>query len=238
MKYLVACACVAMLCSLPANTENLDLVALESSLVQLAVVSRDGKRVVLIGTAFVAVSDNLVVTAAHLYWQAGTAINKMKGGSIVVQRFSRSGKKFRVPVELVAANDNHDVAIFRFNIELAKKQWRDVNIKPLVLAEKEAEVGDDVAFMGYFGADKYPTLSKGTISGTTADRIPQLVIDKHANRGQSGSPLVLLESGQVVGVMVSFVLTAGPVISGPKAYSGLSRAAKSEYVKNLITSKR
>ena len=238
MKCFIVSVCLAVLCTLPAKTQNSLVASLESSLVKIVVMSPDGKKAIPIGTGFVAGADNLIVTAAHLYWQAGTRINKNKGGSMIAQRISRSGKRFRVPIKLVATVDEHDVAVFTFDPNLAKRQWPEVDIKPLSLAEKEAEMGDDVAFAGYFAGDQYPVLSKGTIAGWTSKPLDQVLIDVHVNRGQSGSPVVLLENGQVVGVAVGFVPVSGVVPTGPAQYSGLSRAAKVEYVKNLVKSRR
>lgn len=238
MRVLAAYVSLMLVASLVGNGEEFRLAALEDAVVQLAVSSGDGKSVTAIGSGFVITPSDFVVTAAHLYWQAGTTINEQKGGQMLVQRFSRTGKSFRVPVELIAKDDERDIAIFRFDHRLAKSQWPEVEIKPLSLASKEPGIGDEIAFAGYFGSDPYPILSKGTVAGSTPVEPEQILIDVHVNRGQSGSPVVLLETGEVVGVAVGFVPASGISPGSPPQYSGVSRAAKAEYIKNLISAIR
>ena len=68
-------------------------------------------------------------------------------------------------------------------------------------------MGDNVIFVGYFASDDFPLLSRTVVSGFTgaAPGAEQVVLDLPANPGQSGSPVISLETGRVVGVLASFV---------------------------------
>lgn len=190
-----------------------------------------------VGTGFFVERNNLVATAAHVYLEGSRLIIDGGGGRLLLSKSLRSGGRFFVPFDLVQADFQHDVALLRFDPNAVKQQLPAFEIKPLQLDDNKPSIGDGVAFEGYFAGDDFPLFSRTLVSGfTSSPPIPeQLVLDLPANPGQSGSPLISLESGKVVGVLASFV----PVTLFPgtaPTHSGLSRSVEAEHLKRLIGS--
>jgi S1-C subfamily serine protease len=192
---------------------------------------------VSVGTCFfVGQKGNLVASAAHVYLEAGKTMIDRGGGVLGVLKVFRDGKRVFAPLELVAADYAHDVAILRFDPAPLKQQYPTFEIKTLELDGKTPDMGDSISFVGYFGGDDFPLLSRTTIAGfTSAPPAPrQIILDLPANPGQSGSP-VLSADEKVIGVLSSFV----PVILAPgglPTHSGLSRSVEVVHLKKLIES--
>jgi serine protease Do len=216
--------------SAPSKPKAADI---EQSVLKIIVLTPQNQ-VASIGTGFFVGNGNLIATASHVYLEAGKTIVDGSGGKMYALKSLRSGQKFAVPVQLAAEDFAHDVALLRFDPSLIKQQVTNFEIKPLELADKRPEMGDSVEFMGYFAGDDFPLLSRTLVAGFTPS--PELlVLDLPANPGQSGSPVLSLETGKVVGVLSSFV----PVVllpGGLPTHSGLSRSVEVEHLKRLMES--
>jgi S1-C subfamily serine protease len=206
--------------------------SLDSAVVQIQVMIA-GKPPQPVGTGFFAERDDIIVTADHVYLGAEATINDSRDGMLMAVRQS-AGKSFFAPAELAAHDPQHDIALLRVDPRIVKAEWADFPAKPLRLAEREPEVGAEVAFAGFFGSDTMPMFIRGVVAGRTrpAPAVEELVIEAPANQGQSGSPLVLASTGDVVGLMVTYVPVS--LTPGVQGNSGLSRAAKVEYVSRLL----
>src|SRR6266481_1837481 len=203
---------------------------IEQSVLKIVVLNPQNQ-VISVGTGFFVGNGTLIATASHVYLEAGKTIVDSGGGKMYALKSLRSGPKFAVPVQLAAEDFAHDVALLRFDPSLIKQQAPGFEIKPLELDSKKPEIGDSVEFMGYFAGDDYPLLSRTLVAGFTPP--PELlVLDLPANPGQSGSPVLSLENGKVVGILSSFV----PVVLVPGSlptHSGLSRSVEVEHLKRL-----
>lgn len=91
------------------------------------------------------------------------------------------------------------------------------------------KIGDDVFYFGYFGGDENPLACRGIVAGH--DELTNILFDKPVLPGQSGSPLLSVQTGRVVGVVTATVPVTGTTLS-----VGISRATKTEYAKKLIDS--
>ena len=206
------------------------------SLVHIGLILPNGN-IVPGGTAFFVKDGTYIATAAHVYWEIGKAINDSRGGIIVAVKTSRSGKKFTVPVQLAAIDDAHDLATFRIDPAVIKQQWAEFTIKPLALAEKDAEQGEQVYLVGYFGGDDFPIAIHGIVAGfvklQTATQVEEMLLDLIINKGESGAPIISQETGQVVAIGLS-TIEVGPV--GSQSHVGVSRAAKSQFLLALLNS--
>jgi V8-like Glu-specific endopeptidase len=121
------------------------------------------------GTGFF-VSDNLIATAFHVSKQLEEERAKVstKFVEIIIEKHSNSHEEFfAVPVKLEITDEENDLAIFSFESLEVKKQWGNFVIKPLPLAEKLPEIGDDVTLTGFFEPYTYPFSSTGTIAMIT-----------------------------------------------------------------------
>ena len=223
------------------SAQTLNLPDTLESVTQIVVVSSDGRTPAASGSAFF-VAENRVVSAAHVYWGLGTAINNQRGGSMLLQKFSLAEPKaFRVGCKLIVTDDEHDLALFEVDVDSIKKQWPDFKIKPLMLSHEKPIPGDRVVFVGYFGYDQFPMATSGMLAGFsrislavggTAD---DLLLDRNANQGESGGPVLLERTGNVIGVLTVSVPAAGAFPAGfPAPPSGVSRATDAQYVVKLL----
>jgi S1-C subfamily serine protease len=214
--------------------ENASFSDIEQSVVKIVVVGPNG--INSVGTGFFVANGKRIATAAHVYLEAARAIVE-GGGQMSAYKVSRDGHRWFLPVEYAAADLVHDVALLKFDPSVLQSQTPPFTAKGLAFEGTKPEIGEPVAFMGYFAGDEFPLLSRTTIAGyTSAPPIPeQLILDLPANPGQSGSPVFGLRTGKVVGVLASFV----PVILVPGSlptHSGLPRSVEVEHLKRLIES--
>lgn len=210
----------------------------EPSIVKIVVLGLGPNGYTSIGTGFI-VGDHSIASAAHVYLDAAKSIidGGVGAGTIAALKVFRDGRKpVYFNVTFHAADFAHDVVLMDFNAEEVKKQQPSFPIKPLQIESNKPELGSEVLFMGYFAGDEQPILSHTTIAGFTApEAAEQLILDIPANPGQSGSPVLDLRTGKVVGILASFV----PVTLVPGSlptHSGLSRSVEVVHLKRLIES--
>jgi len=212
-----------------------------NSVAQLIVLGLDGRSPQVTGTAFFVGNGSVVASAAHVYWAMGTAINNQRGGAMYLQKFSQKGDRmFRVPVEIINTDNEHDVALFKVDPQAIAAMWPGFKIEPLLLARQDPEIGEKTIFAGYFGSDQYPIGVSEMIAGmakvpVASGIVDDLLVDGIANGGQSGGPLFLVKTGEVVGIMTISVPQVGAFATGTTpAHSGLSRATSVQYLVRLM----
>jgi S1-C subfamily serine protease len=196
------------------------------------IVSFSDKTLEPIGTGFF-VSDGKdgyrVVTVSHVYFNARLKEIGKHGGRICATKTSGDGKSFSVPLDILDYDLEHDSAIFKLDPKLIAKAWPDFKIKPLELSDESPEIGNDVFYFGYIGVDEYPVACRGIVAGFDPNK--NILFDVPALGGQSGGPLVSVQTGRVVGVVTGTVPVTGTTLS-----AGISKATRIEYVKKLIES--
>ena len=100
------------------------------------------------------------------------------------------------------------------------------------------EDGTQVCMRGYFGSDDFPLFLSGSTASATVlgpSLVQELLIVLPVVPGQSGSPLISVETGRVVGVLTAIVPVSLPFNQQP-AHSGLARAVEVVHVKKLVES--
>ena len=171
-----------------------------------------------LGTGFVVANGQYIATNAHVIPELSTSKTKE---SIVV--FVGHGRKpERREAVLSAVDDEHDLALLKISGK---------PLKPLNLSKTMASEGETIAFTGFpIGAvlGLYPVTHSGIISSITPVVIParsakelsikqlkQLKnpyvvyqLDATAYPGNSGSPLYLPDTGEVVGVINKVLVKA------------------------------
>lgn len=164
----------------------------------------------IIGTGFAISEDGKIATCAHVYNQVPkeAAVNFK---ALVLTKIDNGIDNYNwVPLKLLKKDDQKDVAILQL------ESIKDTLIKPLEIGDSEqAEVGQEVYFMGFpyatelFNEGYGLTLhvAKTIISNIKRDGIDPkhpknwLFVDTINNPGNSGAPLIDIESNKVIGFM-------------------------------------
>ena len=201
-------------------------------------------RSVFLGTGFVVGGGRHVITNMHVIPKK---IDFERRETIAV--FSGRGKKARVhPAELVARDDDHDLALLEI-------QGKPLPALKVGNSDKVRE-GEEYAFTGFpigMVLGLYPVTHRGIVSAVTPVIIPStsagklsasqirrmrnpytvFQLDAIAYPGNSGSPLYSTASGRVVGVLNSVFVkqTKETLLSAP---SGISYAIPAQYVTRLL----
>lgn len=98
------------------------------------------------------------------------------------------------------------MALYKFDAESLKQQQKTREILPFTLADRLPNIGEDVLSIGYYGTLANPFNSLGTIS--TIDQEDEIYADMTLLSGNSGSPLISMNTGEVLGVNIK-VMTMG-----------------------------
>jgi S1-C subfamily serine protease len=143
-----------------------------------------------VGTGFLHKSGN-IITADHVVRNCNNIVIILPDGK-------------RGPATIIAADQDHDLALIKPSVA--------IGASPLVLAKSsDFKIGTQVSTWGfpggYFGLA--PLLSVGYLAGIEANQIRpgtivrQWVVNAAFNGGNSGGPLIHIESGAVFGVVSS-----------------------------------
>jgi len=199
----------------------------------------------LLGTGFAVGDGRTVITNAHVVAQP---LSKTRNETYVV--FIGRGDQARSePVEVLERDDDHDLAVLRFETGAPLPVFRFADAK-------RARPGLSVAFTGYpIGAvlGLYPVTHTGILSGISPVAIPRgtareltseqvrlrrgawdiYQLDAVAYPGNSGSPLYDAETGDLLGVinMVLVKRSREAALSDP---SGISYAIPAAQIARLL----
>ena len=173
------------------------------------------KKITIIGSGFAISNDGKILSSAHLY-------NKLKPEHIpslmglVMEREEKNRLTHYkwLSLELIKKENKDDVALFQI------KDHENTLLKKLSLGDSEKiEVGEDVYFIGFPYAaqlinDKFGVtliVNKGIISNIRRDGTDPsykrnwFIFDAISNPGNSGCPLIKLDTNEVIGIMaISF----------------------------------
>jgi S1-C subfamily serine protease len=149
------------------------------------------------GTGFLHHSGG-IITAEHVIRRCHQAILVLPNGS-------------QVPATVAATDPNHDLALLQ--------PQRPVNATPLAICGLQSlSIGTQVSTWGFPGGYRgaSPMLSVGYLAAKDARRtasgkiIEQWVVNAAFNSGNSGGPLLLIETGEVIGVVSSKLAPISP----------------------------
>ena len=174
------------------------------------------QQITIIGSGFAVSDDGKILTAAHLFNQVPPGQQKNLKANIIIEEndkedFARYQWK---PITLVKKNDLNDLAVFQM------EDLQNSKIKKLDFGDSDkVEIGQDIYFIGFpyaaqlmndgFGVTLI--VNKSIISNIKRDgRDPAhkrnwIILDAISNPGNSGCPLIDIDSNKVIGVMtISF----------------------------------
>jgi len=163
------------------------------------------------GSGVLVSGDGLVLTCAHV----------LTAPRISVQ-FHEGPWAAEYPAEVVFVNEVNDVALIKAR-GLKAARWAPIRLSAPTLRGEPIVAMGSPAIRG--GGTSLGTLTSGIVANPGADRFgsPQLVADITISSGSSGGPLISVDDGQVVGVVLA-VLKAGlsQETDDPIASSGYS----------------
>ncbi|MBX4186883.1 MAG: serine protease [Candidatus Doudnabacteria bacterium] len=168
-------------------------------------------QIIITGSGFAVSDDGRILTCAHVYNQTPKEfIVNLKALVRIEEKIPDLEKYEWIPVKLIAKDDLKDAAVLQL------ERFKDTLIKSLDLGDSDgADVGQDVYFMGFpyaaqlinegFGITV--TLSKAVIGNIKRNgqdlKQPRvwILVDTINNPGNSGAPLIDLETNKVIGFM-------------------------------------
>ena len=155
-----------------------------------------------VGTGFL-VENGYLATALHVETKARQLSEKFQKGDyeIIAWKTFDAVDYVQFPIELFLSDQANDLAIYRFDRKALRESPKASVFKPLALAEKLPPVGEEVVAIGYYGDYQFPFNSIGSVS--MIDKNEEIVSDITIMPGNSGAPVVSLESGEVLGIVIS-----------------------------------
>ncbi|HHT9116065.1 MAG TPA: S1 family peptidase [Candidatus Wunengus californicus] len=163
------------------------------------------------GSGFCVSGDGKILTVAHIYNQTPPQFQSKLMGMVMVKQEPNGLEHYTwLPLSFIKKEDNNDVSLFQ--IEGSDKTL----LKPLEFGNSdEIEVGQDTYFIGFPYAAQLMNegfgitlvVNRAIVSNIKQDGIglthPRnwFVIDAISNPGNSGCPLLDVETNKVIGIM-------------------------------------
>jgi len=180
------------------------------------------QQITIVGSGFAISDDGKILTAAHLYNQLNEEQRKNLKANIMIEQMANNLERYKwIPIELVDKDDKDDIAVFQL------EEYKDTLLRKLDLGDSEKiEIGQEVYFIGFpyaaqlmnegFGVTLI--VNKGIISNIKRDGVDPshkrnwLIVDAISNPGNSGCPLIDVETNKVIGVMTIAFRTQSKVM--------------------------
>lgn len=200
------------------------------------------------GTGFIVSKDGKFITSAHVYKNVPENERQYLGVKVPTGTDEKGIVHYkRYNINLLKIDEENDLAL----MEIVSKSGENfVLVKEFGSSESVRE-GDEVIFLGYPLALRLITMGFGITMSANKCIISSIkrrgvdgslhffMVDTHINDGSSGSPLFLLETGKVIGI-VSGKISARIKVPSQKgdqlldipANMGICRPSK--YIINLI----
>lgn len=179
------------------------------------------QQITIVGTGFCISDNGGILTVAHLYNQLNEEQRKNLKAFVMVERKQADLEKYQwMPIKLVSKSDSDDVALFQLD------EYKNTLLRKLELGDSEQiEVGQDAYFIGFpyaaqlindgFGVTL--VVNKTIVSNVKRDGVNPdhkrnwLILDAISNPGNSGCPLIDLETNKIIGVMAITFRTGSKV---------------------------
>lgn len=205
---------------------------------------------VVVGTAFLVTPDGYFVTAAHVLEQY-----KAKSARMTVGIRQRSGDIGGAWFDLIEKDEAHDLALCKTTNPIPRFTPDKTNpgtehpTASFQISVTPPMTGQFIAIAGFPLGSWNPATQLGTVAATrtvnpNAGRVPAgqrelLQISAAGNQGNSGSPVIALDTGDVIGVIVQAQpapLFTAPQLQGvPMAQSsGIMLAVPAEWISDLL----
>lgn len=172
-------------------------------------------QVTIIGSGFCVGNGGKILSSVHLYNQLKPEQTATLVGMAMTKQEENGMEHYAwLPLKLIKKEDKDDMALLQI------ENFEKTLLQPLELGDSEAvEVGEEVYFIGFpyaaqlindgFGITLIA--NKGIISNIKRDGVDPrhhknfFIVDAISNPGNSGCPLIRLDTNQAIGVMaISF----------------------------------
>ena len=172
-------------------------------------------QITIIGSGFAVSKNGQILSAAHLYNQLNPEqIKNLIGMAMTKQETNGLEYYDWLPLTLIQKDDKNDLVLFQI------ENYQKTLLEPLELGDSEKiEVGQDTYFIGFpyaaqlindgFGITLIA--NRAIISNIKRDgqdpghKRNWIILDAISNPGNSGCPLIDLETNKVIGIMtISF----------------------------------
>ncbi|MGB9403222.1 MAG: serine protease [Candidatus Acidiferrales bacterium] len=202
----------------------------------------------VVGTGFLVTPDGYFVTAGHVLKEYDR-----KSAEMTVGLRQRSGDIIGQRFDLVETDAPHDLALCKIAGPLGKFTGNKSNpgtekpVASLRVSTAEPVTGEFIAIAGFpLGswnlATQFGTVAATRTTNPNAGRVPAgqrelLQISASGNKGNSGSPVVRLDTGEVIGVIVQ--AEPAPLFSAVEGVplaqsSGIMLAVPGSWVRDLL----
>lgn len=169
------------------------------------------QQITILGSGFCVSDDGKILTAAHLYNKLNDEQRKNLKANVMVKQLDKELEQYKwIPVSLINKDDKNDIAVFQL------EDYKNTLLKKIEFGDSEKiEIGQEVYFIGFpyaaqlmnegFGVTL--VVNRGIVSNIKRDGIDPnhprnwLIIDAISNPGNSGCPLIDIESNRIIGVM-------------------------------------
>jgi putative serine protease PepD len=167
------------------------------------------KQVTIIGSGFAVDKDGKILSSAHLYNQVKPEYREQLMGMTMSKQEKNGLEHYTwLPLKLIKKDNENDMALYQI------KGYEKTLLQPLELGDSETiEVGEEIYFIGFpyaaqlindgFGITLI--VNKGIISNIKQDGATYkrnwFIIDAISNPGNSGCPLIKLDTNEVIGIM-------------------------------------
>lgn len=202
----------------------------------------------VVGTGFLVTPDGYFVTAAHVLEQY-----KPKSAQLTASMHQRSGDMAGMWFDVIEKDEAHDLALCKTTPSLGKFVARGENpgterpIASFHVSSAQPVTGQFIAIAGFPLGSWNTTIQFGTVAAVettnpNSGRVPAgqrdlLQISASGNKGNSGSPVIDLDSGEVIGVIIQAEVAPlfGTVQGIPVAQSsGIMLAAPAVWLRDLL----
>jgi len=169
------------------------------------------QQITIIGSGFCISDDGKILTAAHLYNQLNDIQKESLKAFVMVEQKDNDFEAYRwIPIKLVDKNDGYDLAKFQL------ESYEDTFLKKLEIGESESvKIGQAAYFIGFPYAAQLINEGYGVtliVNRTIISNIKRdgtdpnhprnwFIVDAISNPGNSGCPLIDVETNNVIGVM-------------------------------------
>ena len=170
------------------------------------------QQITIIGSGFAVSDDGKILSAAHLYNKlTEEQRNNLKAFILVEQGPLEFERYSWFPITLINKSDADDSALFQLSTGDQKTLLNKLEIGD----SEKVDIGQDVYFIGFPYATQLINegfgltlvINKGIISNIKRDGVDPshkrnwLIVDAISNPGNSGCPLIDMETNKVIGVM-------------------------------------
>ncbi|OGY41585.1 MAG: hypothetical protein A2Y82_01175 [Candidatus Buchananbacteria bacterium RBG_13_36_9] len=169
----------------------------------------------IIGSGFAVSNDGKILSAAHLCSKLNEEDVKNLKAMVFAEQISGGLEGFKwLDLKLIKKEDKDDIALFQI------EDFKGTLLEKVEIGDSErVEVGDDVYFVGFpyaaqlinDGLGITRIVNRGIVSNIKRDGIDPthkrnfFIIDAISNPGNSGCPLIDIETNKVIGIMsISF----------------------------------